>query len=157
MSEFSHFNAAGEAVMVDVTAKQETEREATARGRIQMSAECAAKVQKGSMGKGDVLGVARIAGIMGAKKTSELIPLCHILALTKVEVEFSWVSETVLEARCTAKTTGRTGVEMEALTGVNVALLTVYDMCKAVDKGMEIRDICLLRKSGGKSGLWEKR
>lgn len=157
MSEFSHFNAAGEAVMVDVTAKQETEREATARGRIQMSAECAAKVQEGSMGKGDVLGVARIAGIMGAKKTSELIPLCHILALTKVEVEFSWVSETVLEARCTAKTTGRTGVEMEALTGVNVALLTVYDMCKAVDKGMEIRDICLLRKSGGKSGLWEKR
>lgn len=157
MSEFSHFNAAGEAVMVDVTAKQETEREATARGSIRMSAECASKVREGSMGKGDVLGVARIAGIMGAKKTSELIPLCHILALTKVEVEFSWVSENVLEARCTTKTTGRTGVEMEALTGVNVALLTVYDMCKAVDKGMEIGDICLLRKSGGKSGLWEKR
>ena len=121
-----------------------------------MSAECASKVREGSMGKGDVLGVARIAGIMGAKKTSELIPLCHILALTKVEVEFSWMSDTVLEARCTAKTTGRTGVEMEALTGVNITLLTVYDMCKAVDKGMEISDICLLRKSGGKSGLWEK-
>ena len=121
-----------------------------------MSAEGASKVREGSRGKGDVLGVARIAGIMGAKKTSELIPLCHILALTKVEVEFSWMSDTVLEARCTAKTTGRTGVEMEALTGVNVTLLTVYDMCKAVDKGMEISDICLLRKSGGKSGLWEK-
>ena len=156
MSGFSQFNAAGEAVMVDVTEKQETEREAIARGRIRMSAECASKVREGSMGKGDVLGVARIAGIMGAKKTSELIPLCHILALTKVEVEFSWMSDTVLEARCTAKTTGRTGVEMEALTGVNVTLLTVYDMCKAVDKGMEISDICLLRKSGGKSGLWEK-
>ena len=96
MSGFSHFNAAGEAVMVDVTEKQETEREAIARGRIRMSAECASKVREGSMGKGDVLGVARIAGIMGAKKTSELIPLCHILALTKVEVEFSWMSDTVL-------------------------------------------------------------
>ena len=109
------------------------------------------------MAKGDVLGVARVAGIMGAKKTSELIPLCHLLNLTKLTVDFTIKEETnEIEAVCTARTTGKTGVEMEALTGVNVTLLTIYDMCKAVDKGMEINEVHLLRKSGGKSGLWER-
>lgn len=158
MSDFTHFNKQGEAVMVDVSEKKDTVREATASGRIRMSEECYRKVKNGDMKKGDVLGVARIAGIMGAKKTSELIPLCHILNLSKLEVEFVFCDNTFeIEARCTAKTTGKTGVEMEALTGVNVALLTIYDMCKAVDKGMEINEVHLLRKSGGKSGVWERQ
>lgn len=157
MSGFTHFNAKGEAVMVDVSDKSDTLREAVASGRIRMSKECYLKVKSEDVQKGDVLGVARIAGIMGAKKTSELIPLCHILNLTKVEVEFICHDETCeIEARCIAKTTGKTGVEMEALTGVNVTLLTIYDMCKALDKGMEINEVHLLRKSGGKSGLWER-
>ncbi|MDO5590661.1 MAG: cyclic pyranopterin monophosphate synthase MoaC [Lachnospiraceae bacterium] len=157
MSEFTHFNTKGEAVMVDVSDKSDTQREAVASGRIRMSKECYIKVKSEDVQKGDVLGVARIAGIMGAKKTSELIPLCHILNLTKVEVEFICHDETCeIEARCIAKTTGKTGVEMEALTGVNVTLLTIYDMCKALDKGMEINEVYLLRKSGGKSGLWER-
>lgn len=142
--------------MVDVSEKADTVREATACGKITMSRECFEKVKNGEMGKGDVLAVARIAGIMGAKKTSELIPLCHILNLSKVEIEFELLEDTcAIQASCTAKTVGKTGVEMEALTGVNVALLTIYDMCKAVDKGMEMSEIHLLRKSGGKSGLWE--
>ena len=141
--------------MVDVSEKEDTCREAVAQGRIRMSEECFVKVQEGSMKKGDVLGVARIAGIMGAKKTSELIPLCHILALTKLSVDFELLPEAnEILAICTAKTTGKTGVEMEALTGVSVALLTIYDMCKAVDKRMEIGDIHLVKKSGGKSGLF---
>lgn len=157
MSEFTHFNGQGEAIMVDVTEKKDTVREATASGRIRMSEECYLKVKDGDIKKGDVLGVARIAGIMGTKKTSELIPLCHILNLSKVEVGFVCHDETCeIEARCTVKTTGKTGVEMEALTGVNVTLLTIYDMCKAVDKGMEINRVHLLRKTGGKSGLWER-
>ena len=157
MGEFTHFNEQGHAVMVDVSEKSDTVREATAMGRISMSQECFEKVKTGGMKKGDVLGTARIAGIMGAKRTSELIPLCHILNLSKVEVEFICHDETCeIEVRCTAKTTGKTGVEMEALTGVNVTLLTIYDMCKAVDKGMEINEVHLLRKSGGKSGLWER-
>lgn len=139
--------------MVDVSAKTETAREAVAEGRISMSRECFKKVKEGEMGKGDVLGVARVAGIMGAKKTSELIPLCHLLHLTKVEISFELEEETSsVRAACTVRTTGRTGVEMEALTGVQVALLTIYDMCKAVDKSMEMTDIHLCRKSGGKSG-----
>ena len=158
MSDFTHFNKQGEAVMVDVSEKKDTVREATASGRIRMSEECYLKVKNDYMKKGDVLGVARIAGIMGAKKTSELIPLCHILNLSKLEVEFIFNDNTFeIETRCTAKTTGKTGVEMEALTGVNVALLTIYDMCKAVDKGMEINEVHLLRKSGGKSGVWERQ
>ena len=158
MSDFTHFNKQGEAVMVDVSEKKNTVREATASGRIRMSEECYLKVKNDAMKKGDVLGVARIAGIMGAKKTSELIPLCHILNLSKLEVEFIFNDNTFeIETRCTAKTTGKTGVEMEALTGVNVALLTIYDMCKAVDKGMEINEVHLLRKSGGKSGVWERQ
>jgi len=139
--------------MVDVSAKTETAREAVAEGRISMSRECFEKVKEGEMGKGDVLGVARVAGIMGAKKTSELIPLCHLLHLTKVEISFELEEETSsVRAACTVRTTGRTGVEMEALTGVQVSLLTIYDMCKAVDKSMEMTDIHLCRKSGGKSG-----
>lgn len=139
--------------MVDVSAKTETAREAVAEGRISMNRECFEKVKEGEMGKGDVLGVARVAGIMGAKKTSELIPLCHLLNLTKVEISFSLEEETSsVRVSCTVRTTGKTGVEMEALTGVQVALLTVYDMCKAVDKSMEMTDIHLCRKSGGKSG-----
>ena len=158
--EFTHFDQNGAAWMVDVGGKADTEREAVAEGSIFMSRECFDKVREGSMKKGDVLGVARVAGIMGAKKTSELIPLCHILNLTKLAVDFEMVPEKCeIRAKCTAKTTGKTGVEMEALTGVSVALLTVYDMCKAVDKTMEIGRIALLRKSGGKSGTFvnEKR
>lgn len=157
MTEFTHFNRHGEAVMVDVSEKKETIREATAEGSISMSRECFQKIQDGQMGKGDVLGVARIAGIMGAKKTSDLIPLCHILNLTKVEIEFE-LEEAVcsIKAVCTVRTVGKTGVEMEALTGVNIALLTIYDMCKAVDKRMEMNGIHLCRKSGGKSGDYER-
>lgn len=157
MGEFTHFDQEGHARMVDVSEKTETAREAIAAGTIRMSRECFDKVKAGTMKKGDVLGVARIAGIMGAKKTSELIPLCHILNLTKAEISFQMLeAECKIEARCVVKVTGRTGVEMEALTGVNVALLTIYDMCKAVDKRMEIGEIRLLRKSGGKSGLYER-
>ena len=153
MAGFTHFNQQGEAIMVDVSAKKETVREATAEGRITMSSECFQKIKDGSMGKGDVLGVARIAGIMGAKRTADMIPLCHILNLTKVEIQFSLEgAECAVLAQCTVKTTGKTGVEMEALTGVSVALLTIYDMCKAVDKTMEMGGIHLCRKSGGKSG-----
>lgn len=151
--EFTHFDEAGNARMVDVSAKDETKREAVAKGRIYMNRECLNLVAAGTMAKGDVLGAARIAGIMGAKRTSELIPLCHLLNLTKLTVDFTiHEEECFIEAACLAKTTGRTGVEMEALTGVSVALLTIYDMCKAVDKTMEISGIHLESKSGGKSG-----
>lgn len=151
--EFTHFDSQGNALMVDVGAKADTERIATARGSIFMSRECFEKVMEGTMKKGDVLGVARVAGIMGAKKCSELIPLCHLLNLTGLSVDFETREENCeIVARCTAKTTGKTGVEMEALTGVNVTLLTIYDMCKAVDKSMEIGQIYLEEKSGGKSG-----
>ncbi len=155
MAEFTHFNEKGDAVMVDVSGKNETDREALASGTISMSRECYEKVKEGSMGKGDVLGTARIAGIMGAKKTSELIPLCHILLLTKVEIDFDMDDRNArIHASCRVRTVGRTGVEMEALTGVSISLLTIYDMCKAVDKTMCISDIALVRKSGGKSGLF---
>ena len=155
---FNHFDENGNAVMVDVSGKNVTYRTAVATGEIHVGEAIMEAVKEGSVKKGDVLGVARIAGIMGAKKTSELIPLCHILNLSKLEVEFIFNDNTFeIETRCTAKTTGKTGVEMEALTGVNVALLTIYDMCKAVDKGMEINEVHLLRKSGGKSGVWERQ
>ena len=151
--EFTHFDENGNALMVDVSEKAETKREATARGSIYMSPQCLKKVEERTMAKGDVLGVARVAGIMGAKKTSELIPLCHLLNLTKLTVDFTIKEETnEIEAVCTARTKGKTGVEMEALTGVNIALLTFYDMCKAVDKSMEMGNIYLEHKSGGKSG-----
>ncbi len=151
--EFTHFNQEGDAVMVDVSKKTETKRVATAKGSISMSRECYKKVAEGSMKKGDVLGVARIAGIMGVKKTAELIPLCHILNITSVKIDFTLCEEECkIIASCTVGTVGKTGVEMEALTGVNICLLTIYDMCKAVDKTMEISDIYVCKKSGGKSG-----
>lgn len=154
MAEFTHFNGQGEAVMVDVSEKSETLREAVAEGWITMTEECFQQVKNGQMGKGDVLGVARIAGIMGAKKTSELIPLCHILNLTKVELDFQMEEErNAIRAECTVRTVGKTGVEMEALTGVQIALLTIYDMCKAVDKTMQMDGIHLCRKRGGKSDV----
>ncbi len=151
--EFTHFDGQGNAHMVDVSRKPDTAREATAKGSIFMSRECLLKVKEGVMAKGDVLGAARIAGIMGAKKTPELIPLCHGLNLSKLSMDFAIREETgEIQASCTAKTTGKTGVEMEALTGVSTALLTIYDMCKAGDKGMEIGNIYLEHKAGGKSG-----
>lgn len=152
--EFNHFDENGNAIMVDVSEKGDTNRAAVARGRIYMSPDTIAAVRGGSVKKGDVLGVARVAGIMAAKKTPDLIPLCHVLCLTKAAVDFT-VTDSYVEAVCTVKTTGKTGVEMEALTGVSVALLTVFDMCKALDKTMEIRDIHVVRKEGGKSGLFE--
>ena len=149
----NHFDAAGNAIMVDVSQKADTVRQATAAGRILVSSDCFEAIRSGTAKKGDVLGVARVAGIMATKRTSELIPLCHPLPLTKVSVEFALLEELPgVEAVCTASCTGKTGVEMEALTGCTVALLTIYDMCKAVQKDMRIENIRLLRKSGGKSG-----
>ena len=153
MNPFTHIDNNGDAVMVDVSGKAVTARTAVACGRISMSRECYEAVRAGAVKKGDVLGVARIAGIMGAKRTSDLIPLCHILNLTKCGVEFIFHDDTCeLEGRCTVKCNGKTGVEMEALTGVSVALLTVYDMCKAIDKRMTLGEIHLVEKHGGKSG-----
>ena len=153
MEDFTHFNDKGQAFMVDVSEKKDTLREARAQGKIYMTRECYRLVRSGGMKKGDVLGVARIAGIMAAKKTSDLIPLCHILNLTKVEIDFELEEEnSAIRVIATVKTKGVTGVEMEALTAVNISLLTIYDMCKAVDKSMRLADIYLLEKSGGKSG-----
>ena len=158
MGEFTHFNQHGDAIMVDISKKAETAREAIAEGRISMNQECFDQLKAGNIGKGDVLGVARIAGIMGAKRTSELIPLCHLLSLTKAEIDFELEDETCsVRTICTVRTTGKTGVEMEALTGVQIALLTIYDMCKAVDKGMEMNGIHLCQKSGGKSGIYIRK
>ncbi len=155
MTELTHFDSAGQAHMVDVGAKDETLRVARAAGSIRMLAATLQRVAEGSAAKGDVLGVARIAGIMGAKRTAELIPLCHPIALTRVAVEFEIDAEAAaVHCRARAETRGRTGVEMEALTAVQVALLTIYDMCKAVDRGMVITDVRLLEKHGGKSGDW---
>jgi len=151
----THFDAAGRAHMVDVGAKAETHRVAVARGTIRMKPETFALVRDGSAKKGDVIGVARIAAIQGAKRTSELIPLCHPIALTRVAVDFE-LDEAASSVHCTAtaECDGRTGVEMEALTAVQVGLLTIYDMCKAVDRGMVIEAVRLLEKRGGKSGTW---
>ncbi len=154
MAELSHINEKGDAIMTDVSNKADTVREARASGKIYMNDECFSLVTEDKIKKGDVLGTARIAGIMGAKKTSELIPLCHILNITNVQIDIE-ADKNCITAICTVKTTGKTGVEMEALTGVSTALLTIYDMCKAVDKAMRIEDIHLLYKSGGKSGVWE--
>ena len=156
MSEFTHFDAKGDATMVDVSAKPETQRAAVAGGRIAMQKATLDKIMAGGMKKGDVLSVARLAGIMGAKRTPDLIPLCHPLNLNSVAVELKCDPATSsVEITATAKITGRTGVEMEALTAVAVAALTVYDMCKSVDRSMRIGDIRLLHKSGGKSGTYE--
>ncbi len=149
----THFDENGRAVMVDVTEKDVTKREAQAQGKISVSREVFTAIQAGTIGKGDVLSVAATAGIMGAKKTAELIPMCHILPLTKCKIQFEMEQEEcAVYCTCTVKVDGKTGVEMEALTGVSVALLTIYDMCKALDKTMEIGEIYLVRKSGGKSG-----
>jgi indole-3-glycerol phosphate synthase len=153
---FTHLDAEGRARMVDISDKQETERAAIAGARVVMRPDTLERIRSGDVAKGDVLAVARLAGIMAAKRTAELIPLCHPLALTSVEVDLECVSErSVVEITATCKLRGRTGVEMEALTAASVAALTVYDMCKAVDRGMVVTDLRLLRKSGGKSGTWE--
>ena len=152
-SPLTHFDAQGQAHMVDVGAKPATRRTAIATGRIEMQPATLALIASGGSKKGDVLGVARIAAIMAAKKTSELIPLCHPLALTRVAVEFEQLAaDSAVQCTATVETIGPTGVEMEALTAVQVALLTIYDMCKAVDRGMEIERVQLLEKHGGKSG-----
>lgn len=157
MSELTHFNASGEAHMVDVGDKASSARRAVAEGRILMHAETLALIREGGNRKGDVLGVARIAAIMGAKKTAELVPLCHPLTLTRVDVELHTQTEPPAVTCCaTVETRGRTGVEMEALTAVQIALLTVYDMCKAVDRGMTIECVRLVEKLGGKSGHWQR-
>jgi cyclic pyranopterin phosphate synthase len=157
MSEFTHFNRRGEAHVVDVGAKDATRRVAVAAGRIYMEPDTLARIEAGEQAKGDVLGVARIAGIMAAKRTSELVPLCHPIALTKVEVDFELDREaSAVTCQATAQTTDRTGVEMEALTAVQIALLTIYDMCKSADRGMTMGDIRLLEKTGGKSGDWKR-
>jgi cyclic pyranopterin phosphate synthase len=149
--EFSHFDARGAAAMVDVSDKAVTSRTATARARVVMRAETAALIRSGGAKKGDVLGVARIAGIMAAKRTSELIPLCHPLPISAVAVELE-VGEAAVEIAATVRTSGQTGVEMEALTAASVAALTVYDMCKSVDRGMRIEAVRVTHKAGGKSG-----
>jgi cyclic pyranopterin phosphate synthase len=154
MSGLTHFDEQGQAHMVDVAAKPATHRVAIAQGRIEMLPATLAIIQSGTVKKGDVLGIARIAGIQAAKKTSDLIPLCHPLALTRVAVDFALQPGAVPAVTCTAtvETVGPTGVEMEALTAVNVALLTIYDMCKAVDRGMTMTGVRLVEKHGGKSG-----
>ena len=157
MSKLTHFNQAGEAHMVDIADKASSARRAVAAGRIVMQAATLDLIQQGKHKKGDVLGVARIAGIMATKRTADLVPMCHPLALTHVAIEFDVdAGANAIECTVSAETTGQTGVEMEALTGVQVSLLTIYDMCKAVDRGMVISDVRLLEKSGGKSGVWKR-
>ena len=152
-SPLTHFDARGQAHMVDVGAKAHTHRIAVAEGRITMQPATLALIESGTAKKGDVLGIARLAGIMGAKRTADLIPLCHPIALTRVAVEFEVLTDQhAVRCTATAETTGPTGVEMEALTAVQVALLTIYDMCKAADRGMEMSGVRLLEKHGGKSG-----
>ena len=153
--KLTHFDAAGRAVMVDVAAKDETHRIARASGRILMQPATLAQIRRGTAKKGDVLGIARIAAIMGAKRTSDLIPLCHPLAITRVAVDFEVdAGANSVHCRAQVETVGKTGVEMEALTAVQVGLLTIYDMCKAADRGMVMTNVRVLEKHGGKSGDW---
>ncbi|MEN8178532.1 MAG: cyclic pyranopterin monophosphate synthase MoaC [Pseudomonadota bacterium] len=157
MSKFTHFNASGEAHMVDVGDKTVTHRVAVTEGHISMQAETLRLIMQGGHKKGDVLGIARIAGIMAAKRTADLIPLCHPLALTKVNIELLPDPESsTVYCKSQVETKGQTGVEMEALCATQIALLTIYDMCKAVDRGMTINQVRLVKKSGGKSGHWER-
>ncbi|VAX00837.1 Cyclic pyranopterin monophosphate synthase accessory protein [hydrothermal vent metagenome] len=158
MSKLTHFNQHGDAHMVDVAGKDPSHRRAVAQGTIHMQADTLAMIQAGDHKKGDVLGIARIAGIMAAKKTADLIPLCHPLMLSHVQLDFR-ITPDVAAISCfaTVETDGKTGVEMEALTAVQVALLTIYDMCKAVDRGMRMSDIQLDEKKGGKSGHWSRK
>ncbi len=151
----THFDAQGQAHMVDVSAKSETRRIARAEGRIVMEAATLVKIVAGNSKKGDVIGIARIAAIQGAKRTADLIPLCHPIPLTRVAADFAIEGDNTIRCTVTAETVGRTGVEMEALTAVQVGLLTIYDMCKAVDRGMRMDGIRLLEKEGGKSGHWK--
>jgi cyclic pyranopterin phosphate synthase len=161
MSQLTHFNESGRARMVDVTDKLATERVAVAQGKVWVLPETLKMIQEGRIAKGDVLAVAQVAGVMGAKRTPDLIPMCHPLLLTGVDVNFTEDAKPNASGRCsltieaTVKTTGNTGVEMEAMTAVSVAALTIYDMCKAVDKGMEFGEIFLVSKSGGKSGTYQ--
>ncbi|MGD9000081.1 MAG: cyclic pyranopterin monophosphate synthase MoaC [Granulosicoccaceae bacterium] len=158
MGKLTHFNTKGEAHMVDVGDKAVTRRIAVAGGRIRMEPDTLRLIVEGGHKKGDVLGIARIAGIMAAKKTADLVPLCHPIGLTRVEVELEPdTANNCVDCRATTETDGKTGVEMEALTAVQVTLLTIYDMCKAVDRGMQMTDIRLLKKSGGKSGDWQRK
>ena len=153
MGDFTHFDNKGNAIMVDVSEKEDTLRVAVAKGRISVGPEVMEAISEDRVSKGDVLGVARVAGIMAVKQTSSLIPMCHPLFITKCSVDFEIDREnSFIYAICTAATKGATGVEMEALTGASVALLTIYDMCKAIDKSMEIGELHLVKKSGGKSG-----
>ncbi|SCZ57700.1 cyclic pyranopterin monophosphate synthase MoaC [Thiohalomonas denitrificans] len=157
MSELTHFNSDGNAHMVDVGDKAVTRRVAIAEGRIRMQPETLQRIVAGGHKKGDVLGVARIAGIMAAKKTADLIPLCHPLALSRVDIDLvPEEADSAVSCTVTVETAGQTGVEMEALTAVQVTLLTIYDMCKAVDRGMEMGEVRLLEKRGGKSGHWRR-
>lgn len=157
MNKFTHFDEHGDARMVDVGAKQESERRAVAEGSIRMSPETLGQVASNQNKKGDVLSVAQLAGIMAAKRTADLVPLCHPLSLTHVSVELECQSEnSAVYCRAVAETKDRTGVEMEALNAVQVALLTVYDMCKAIDRGMVIEQVQLVEKSGGRSGHWKR-
>ena len=158
MQDFTHIDAQGNAVMVDVGKKEKSIRRAAATGRILMCPECYQAVRRGATQKGDVLGVARIAGIMAVKQTGSLIPLCHTLPIEHASIGFDFDDrECSVIAYCTVQTTGATGVEMEALTGVSVTLLTVYDMCKAIDKSMELGKIYLMEKTGGKSGVYQNK
>lgn len=160
MAEFTHFNDAGRARMVDVSGKVSTERIASAQAKVWLEPETLEKIQHGKIAKGDVLAVAQVAGVMGAKKTPDLIPMCHPMALTSVDITFQEESRSGPDGRCailivaTAKTTGQTGVEMEAMTAVSIAALTIYDMCKAIDRGISFSDMHLLSKAGGKSGTY---
>ena len=162
MAEFTHFNESGRPRMVDVSAKDATERVATAQAKVFLQPETLEKIRRGKIAKGDVLSVAQVAGVMGAKKTPDLIPMCHPILLTSVDISFKEEPQPDQEGLCsititaTAKTTGPTGVEMEALTAASVAALTIYDMCKSVDRGMSFSEVCLLAKSGGKSGTYTR-
>lgn len=155
MSDLTHFDASGRARMVDVTDKQPTQRTATAQAIVRMRPETLAMIREGRHAKGDVLAVAQVAGVMATKRTSDLIPMCHPLMLEGVKVDFAF-GDSSLTITVTARLTGKTGVEMEALTGATIAALTVYDMCKAVDKGMAIAEVALLHKAGGKSGPYSR-
>jgi cyclic pyranopterin phosphate synthase len=163
MAEFTHFNESGRARMVDVSSKASTERVATAQAKILLQPETLEKIQRRTIAKGDVLAVAQVAGVMGAKKTPDLIPMCHPMLLTSVDISFKEDPQLDRTGACsitimaTVKTTGQTGVEMEALTAASVAALTIYDMCKSVDRGMSFTEVCLLSKSGGKSGAYSKK
>ena len=154
--ELTHINDKGEAKMVDVSPKDDTVREAFVTGGVRMKPETLDKIKQNQMKKGDVLAAARIAGILGAKKTPDLIPLCHTILVSEITIDFEFIGEDYIEIKTMAKSTGKTGVEMEAMTAAAVSALTIYDMCKAIDRGMSIESICLQKKSGGKSGTYIK-